>query len=156
ASWNFVLWGAFYGILLMVEKLGLLRWLQRIPAVFSHLYLLFVTLIGWTLFYTTDLSRLAGYFRVMFGGAGNPMIDPQLSITFANHLFWLLAALLFCLPLTQWCKSQLESWVAQDGRGQGRQALVSIGTAMMNLALLLVCTALLVGDSYNPFLYFRF
>jgi len=46
--------------------------------------------------------------------------------------------------------------VAQDGRGQGRQALVSIGTAMMNVALLLVCTALLVGDSYNPFLYFRF
>ena len=68
----------------------------------------------------------------------------------------LLAALLFCLPLTQWCKNHLESWVAQDGRGQGRQALVSIGTAMMNVALLLVCTALLVGDSYNPFLYFRF
>ena len=87
ASWNFVLWGAFYGILLMVEKLGLLRWLQRIPVVFSHLYLLFVTLIGWTLFYTTDLSRLAGYFQVMFGGSGNPLTDPQLSITFANHLF---------------------------------------------------------------------
>ena len=68
----------------------------------------------------------------------------------------LLAALLFCLPLTQWCKNRLESWVVQDGRGQGRQALVSIGTAMMNVALLLVCTALLVGDSYNPFLYFRF
>ena len=67
-----------------------------------------------------------------------------------------LAALLFCLPLTQWCKNRLESWVVQDGRGQGRQALVSIGTAMMNVALLLVCTALLVGDSYNPFLYFRF
>ena len=68
----------------------------------------------------------------------------------------LLAALLFCLPLTQWCKNRLESWVVQDGRGQGRQALVSIGTAMINVALLLVCTALLVGDSYNPFLYFRF
>ena len=68
----------------------------------------------------------------------------------------LLAALLFCLPLTQWCKNRLESWVVQDGRGQGRQALVSIGTAMMNVVLLLVCTALLVGDSYNPFLYFRF
>ena len=68
----------------------------------------------------------------------------------------LLAALLFCLPLTQWCKNHLENWVVQDGRGQGRQALVSIGTAMMNVALLLVCTALLVGDSYNPFLYFRF
>ena len=92
----------------------------------------------------------------MFGGSGNPLTDPQLSIIFANHLFWLLAALLFCLPLTQWCKNLLESWVVQDGRGQGRQALVSIGTAMMNVALLLVCTALLVGDSYNPFLYFRF
>ena len=85
ASWNFVLWGAFYGILLMVEKLGLLRWLQRIPVVFSHLYLLFVTLIGWTLFYTTDLSRLAGYFQVIFGGSGNPLTDPPPSIPVAHH-----------------------------------------------------------------------
>lgn len=98
ASWNFILWGVFYGALLIVEKLGLLKVLEKIPSVFSHLYLLFLTLIGWTIFYTTDLGKLGGYFGVMFGLSGNTFSDPQLSITFMNNLFWLIAAVLFCMP----------------------------------------------------------
>ena len=69
--------------------------LEKIPSVFSHLYLLFLTLIGWTIFYTTDLGKLGGYFGVMFGLSGNALSDPQLSITFMNNLFWLIAAVLF-------------------------------------------------------------
>ena len=151
ASWNFILWGAFYGVLLIVEKLGLLKVLEKIPSFFSHLYLLFITLIGWTIFYTTDLGRLGGYLSVMFGLSGNPLTDTQLSITFLNRIFWLAAAILFCMPVTQWVKGRL-----QRLQGEGAQALVCVGTALMNLTLLFVCTSMLVGDSYNPFLYFRF
>ncbi len=151
ASWNFILWGVFYGALLIVEKLGLLKVLEKIPSVFSHLYLLFLTLIGWTIFYTTDLGKLGGYFGVMFGLSGNALSDPQLSITFMNNLFWLVAALLFCMPITQLVKR----W-AQAQRSEGVRAGISIVNAIMNVMLLFVCTAMLVGDSYNPFLYFRF
>ncbi len=151
ASWNFILWGVFYGALLIVEKLGLLKVLEKIPSVFSHLYLLFLTLIGWTIFYTTDLGKLGGYFGVMFGLSGNTLSDPQLSITFMNNLFWLVAALLFCMPITQLVKR----W-AQAQRSEGVRAGISIVNAIMNVMLLFVCTAMLVGDSYNPFLYFRF
>lgn len=151
ASWNFILWGVFYGALLIVEKLGLLKVLEKIPSVFSHLYLLFLTLIGWTIFYTTDLSKLGGYFGVMFGLSGNALSDPQLSITFMNNLFWLIAAVLFCMPITQLVKR----W-AQAQRSEGVRAGISIVNAIMNVMLLFVCTAMLVGDSYNPFLYFRF
>lgn len=151
ASWNFILWGVFYGVLLIVEKLGLLKILERIPAFFAHLYLIFLTLIGWTLFYTTDLQRLGGYLRVMFGLSGNPLTTPQLSISFANNLFWLIAAVLFCMPVTQWVKNWLE-------RRQNEVVRTASGilTALMNVMLLFVCTSMLVGDSYNPFLYFRF
>lgn len=151
ASWNFILWGVFYGALLIVEKLGLLKVLEKIPSVFSHLYLLFLTLIGWTIFYTTDLGKLGGYFAVMFGLSGNALSDPQLSITFMNNLFWLVAAVLFCMPITQLVKR----W-AQTQRSEGVRAGISIVNAIMNVMLLFVCTAMLVGDSYNPFLYFRF
>lgn len=151
ASWNFILWGVFYGALLIVEKLGLLKVLEKIPSVFSHLYLLFLTLIGWTIFYTTDLGKLGGYFAVMFGFSGNAISDPQLSITFMNNLFWLIAAVLFCMPITQFVKR----WT-QAQRSEGVRAGISIVNAIMNVMLLFVCTAMLVGDSYNPFLYFRF
>lgn len=151
ASWNFILWGVFYGALLIVEKLGLLKVLEKIPSVFSHLYLLFLTLIGWTIFYTTDLGKLGGYFGVMFGLSGNALSDPQLSITFMNNLFWLVVAVLFCMPITQLVKR----W-AQTQRSEGVRAGISIVNAIMNVMLLFVCTAMLVGDSYNPFLYFRF
>lgn len=151
ASWNFILWGVFYGALLIVEKLGLLKVLEKIPSVFSHLYLLFLTLIGWTIFYTTDLGKLGGYFGVMFGLSGHALSDPQLSITFMNNLFWLIAAVLFCMPITQLVKR----W-AQAQRSEGVRAGISIVNAIMNVMLLFVCTAMLVGDSYNPFLYFRF
>ena len=151
ASWNFILWGVFYGALLIVEKLGLLKVLEKIPSVFSHPYLLFLTLIGWTIFYTTDLGKLGGYFGVMFGLSGNALSDPQLSITFMNNLFWLIAAVLFCMPITQLVKR----W-AQAQRSEGVRAGISIVNAIMNVMLLFVCTAMLVGDSYNPFLYFRF
>lgn len=151
ASWNFILWGVFYGALLIVEKLGLLKVLEKIPSVFSHLYLLFLTLIGWTIFYTTDLGKLGGYFGVMFGLSGNALSDPQLSITFMNNLFWLVVAVLFCMPIIQLVKR----W-AQAQRSEGVRAGISIVNAIMNVMLLFVCTAMLVGDSYNPFLYFRF
>lgn len=151
ASWNFILWGVFYGVLLIVEKLGLLKVMEKIPSVFSHLYLLFLTLIGWTIFYTTDLGKLGGYFGVMFGLSGNALSDPQFSITFMNNLFWLIAAVLFCMPITQLVKR----W-AQTQRSEGVRAGISIVNAIMNVMLLFVCTAMLVGDSYNPFLYFRF
>lgn len=151
ASWNFILWGVFYGALLIVEKLGLLKVLEKIPSVFSHLYLLFLTLIGWTIFYTTDLRKLGGYFGVMFGLSGNALSDPQLSITFMNNLFWLVVAVLFCMPITQLVKR----W-AQAQRSEGVRAGILIVNAIMNVMLLFVCTAMLVGDSYNPFLYFRF
>ena len=95
--------------------------------------------------------KLGGYFGVMFGLSGNAFSDPQLSITFMNNLFWLIAAVLFCMPITQLVKR----WT-QAQRSEGVCAGISIVNAIMNVMLLFVCTAMLVGDSYNPFLYFRF
>ena len=150
ASWNFILWGAYYGILLMMEKAFLLRLLQKLPAFVGHCYALFTVLLGWAIFYVTDLGRLGTLLRTLFGLAGAPLKDLALTITIQNNLFWILAALLFCLPLSQWLRKRVERLPAQG------QALSQVCSTVLNLGILFLSTALLVGQSYNPFLYFRY
>ena len=75
ASWNFVLWGLYFWVLLLVEKFVLLRWLKRAPGAVGHLYTLFFVLVSWTIFAIEDFGQLGEYLKVMFGLGGVPLID---------------------------------------------------------------------------------
>ena len=150
ASWNFILWGVYYGVLLMIEKLFLLKWLKKIPSVFAHAYALLAAVIGWAIFYVTDMERLRYLLSIMFGFSGAALSDLQLTITLQNNIFWLIAAAVFCIPVTQWVKGKV------DALPDDKQALCHSCAAVMNAGILFICTAMLVGQSYNPFLYFRF
>ena len=77
ASWNFILWGLFFGVLIALERLGLRNLLEKLPGFISHFYLLFVVLISWVIFYFTDLSRAAQYLGIMFGLSGQPLTNSQ-------------------------------------------------------------------------------
>ena len=150
ASWNFILWGVYYGALLVIEKLFLLKVLKKIPAVFGHCYALLAAVIGWAIFYVTDMERLGYLLSVMFGRSGAALTDLQLTITIQNNIFWLIAAAVFCIPITQLIKAKVQTLPEE------KQAICHGCAAVMNVAILFLCTALLVGQSYNPFLYFRF
>lgn len=151
ASWNFVLWGLYYGFFIALEKLFLGKVLRKLPSLFSHLYLLLITLVGWTLFYFTDFGALGRYLKVMFGLSGAPLWDVRSEILLMNNLFWGIAALLFCLPIVPCFKHFLARHMREGG-----MAVVRCFEILINLTLLFICTALLVGQSFNPFLYFRF
>ena len=151
ASWNFVCWGLYYGVLILLERLFLLRLLQRLPAFFSHLYLLFITVIGWTIFYFTDSARLITQLKIMFGLTGAPAFDVGLSIVLMNHIFWLVAAVLLCLPVVPLFQRLLARYC-----NAAQLAGIRVLEAAMDLLLLALSTCLLVGQSFNPFLYFRF
>ena len=86
----------------------------------------------------------------MFGFSGAALGDLQLTITLQNNMFWLIAAVVFCIPITQWIKERVNA-LPDD-----KQALCHSCAAVMNAGILFLCTAMLVGQSYNPFLYFRF
>ena len=150
ASWNFILWGVYYGALLVIEKLFLLKVLKKIPAVFGHCYALLAAVVGWAIFYVTDMERLGYLLSVMFGRSGAALSDLQLTITIQNNIFWLIAAAVFCIPITQFIKAKVQTLPEE------KQAICHGCAAVMNVAILFLCTALLVGQSYNPFLYFRF
>jgi alginate O-acetyltransferase complex protein AlgI len=141
ASWNFVLWGLYYGVFIALERLFLGKLLQKLPRVLQHGWLLLVVMLGWALFYFTDLHRLGDFLRALAGHQGwhAEAVLPVLRA----QAFWWVGALLLCTPLAQWLRSRLQ-------RGP---ALVA---TFANAGLLFLCTAMLVGKSYNPFIYYRF
>ena len=142
ASWNFLLWGLYFALFLILEKLVLLRLLERLPAFFRHLYAMAVVLFGWLLFAMEDLSGLPAYLAAMFGrsGGANPA-----SLYYLMSYGPVLAVLVVAsTPLARNLYLRL--------RASARAWL----TPALCTAALLVCTAYLVNSSYNPFLYFRF
>ncbi|MBK8263886.1 MAG: MBOAT family protein [Nannocystis sp.] len=153
ASLNFVLWGLYFGLLIALERLLLQRLLDALPALFGHLYLLFVAVLGWAIFYFEDLERLSDYLALLFGQSDSPRTSPALLLLVQEHAYWLALALLLCAPIMPRLGAALRAWA---GPSQRRSGLLTAARGLANLLLLLTATAMLVGRTYNPFIYFRF
>jgi alginate O-acetyltransferase complex protein AlgI len=153
ASWNFMFWGLYFGLLIALEKAFLQKVLDTLPAVFSHAYLLFAVVVGWALFYFEDLERLRAFMQLLFGATTQPGISPTLVPLIRANLLWLALALVLCMPVAPRLR---ELVLTASGRWRAGPSLAHGGLAVFNLGLLLVATAMLVGRTYNPFLYFRF
>lgn len=147
ASWNFVLWGIYYGILLILEKFVLKKWLAKMPNFWKHVYTLFLVIIGWLIFAFEDMSLLGNYFKAMFGLNGKIFNSTSLYYL-SNYFVILLIAVIFSLPVYKYLKTFINS---------KKHPLIKLGvTIVIYLSLLIVTVAYLVSDTYNPFLYFRF
>lgn len=140
AGWNFLMWGLYYGLLLIVEKFLLVKILDRVPALVRHFYAMILVLIGWVFFACPDLKTAVDYLAVMFrfGGGSN----------LAQLLCWLPLGVIGIIAATPLPSALWKRWT--DCR------FVPAAEAILCLAALLLCTASLVSGSYNPFLYFRF
>ena len=147
ASWNFVLWGVYFGILLVLEKLFLLRWLKRLPAVLRHLYALTLVTVSWTLFAFTEIAKGFAWLRAMFSG---PLYDSNSLYLLLTDGIMLVICALAATPLGKRCYEGLNARL-----GQGALALTVVDCGGL-LCVLTMSMAYLVSGSYNPFLYFRF
>ncbi len=153
ASWNFLLWGLWFFAFLMLERFFLKKWLEKIP-VLSNAYLLLVVMIGWVIFRFTNLEVGMALLKTLFGLNGNPVSSFSAEIQFQSHSYLLLAAAVASLPGARWLKTKLEAYAY----GHGKLAAVwnVVFYSLIPVLLLLLSTANLVGDSYNPFIYFQF
>ena len=145
ASWNFVLWGVYYAVLLLLEKTFLLQWLDRVPAVVGHIYTCLCFVMGWVLFAITDFTQLGAYLGHMFSGT---LFDGTAAYLLRSFWLVLVLAVIGCTSLPK------RLWSRWEG-GMAPAASDALRTVWMVLVLLM-SVAFLVGDSYNPFLYFRF
>ena len=144
ASWNFLLWGLYFGLLLAIEKFALLRRLQKAPRVLAHVYTLFFVLLGWVLFEFTDVREMGAYFAALFAG-GQGLASGDAIALLITHLPLLAVSAVLSAPTAR----------AVFGRLHEKRAyrLLEPVAAVAAFAL---CVASLVSSAYNPFLYFRF
>lgn len=146
AGWNFVLWGLYYFVILFIEKLFLLKALDKLPKFFRHVYALVLIIIGWVIFASDDVSVLLPYLGSMFGANGAiGGMDVYTLLTKAVLL------IICCIASTELPKKLFLSAAGAINE----KAAFTLKSVLM-IALLALSMILLIGDSYNPFLYFRF
>ncbi len=155
ASWNFVLWGLYFFVFIALEKLFLRKPLENMPAFFSHLYLLVVVFFGWILFKFQDLSQGFTLFKGLFGLNGNALLTGETRTVLLNYVFFIVLAIVAVTPLGKTLMQKFEQ-KAQDGSSMALLRVDGIVRIVLPLLLLLLSTMALVGNSYNPFLYFQF
>lgn len=146
AGWNFVMWGLYYFAILFIEKLFLLKALDKLPRLFRHAYALLLIVIGWVIFASDDVSVMLPYLGSMFGANGAlGGMDVYTLLTRA-------ALMVICCVAS----TELPRRLLVTAAGKMNEKAAFTVKSVLTLTLLALSVVFLIGDSYNPFLYFRF
>ncbi len=151
ASWNFVLWGFYYFLLLVLEKKIYGKYLEKLPVLVRRLYSVLAVIVGWVFFYFEDMSDVGGLFGAMFGFNGFAKAGDGTLIL--NRAVLIITAAIASTPFAKMLVKNLKLRLI---RHRGGKESIQVLTIVFQLAVLFVCVAALVGSTYNPFLYFRF
>ena len=141
AGWNFILWGLYYGILLILEKYVFKDFMKKIPKFWSHFITLGIVVIGWIIFYFTDFDKLLMVFKALVGGYGLGNVK----LLFHLQIFKVRTIILFVLACV--CSTDLVKKFFDKG---------SLGVDIGYMILFIVSIIFILASSYNPFIYFRF
>ena len=147
AAWNFVAWGLYYGVILIIEKYLLSPVLDRLPDVVRHIYSIVLVLIGWVLFFSSSFGQAADYIRVMFGAGAHGFADRESMYLLTSNLILWLILIFGSTPLVHFRYEHML---------RTKKWNTTIINSVVYVALFIVCIAYLVTETYNPFLYFRF
>ncbi len=145
SSWNFVLWGIYYGILLVLEKFVLKKLLNKLPNILKHIYTLILIIIGWLIFAIPDINTLGEYIKAMFGLNGK-IINSEFIYYLNNYFVILLIASIFSTPIYPILEKKLN-------KNKFIKFLIEL---IVYISFIIITISYLVSDNYNPFLYFRF
>lgn len=153
ASWNFIIWGLYYGLIIMIEKYTLLRW--KIPPVLLHIYSILLIVVGWALFYFDDMGRMGQFFHAFFGMGRSQGLPFDVESMLVDNIWLWIAAIILCMPVRNKISSRIDSIFLRPDRKSGAIALYSF-RAVASIFILIACITLLVGATNNAFLYTRF
>lgn len=147
ASWNFIIWGLYYGAILFIEKNILNRFWKRVPKFMRHVYTMVLVMIGWVIFGSENLNYATKYISVMFGISGNFLIDATGLYYLYTNLILFIILFLCSTPVV----SKILKRIIKKMKSKGL-----IIAASINLGVIILSIAYLINETYNPFLYFRF
>lgn len=150
ASWNFLIWGLYYGVLLLAEKFIFGKYLKKLPALFQHIYCMFFVMIGWHLFVFDNLGQGTEFLRSLFGLYGQGFLNRETVYLLYNNAALLLLCICGCTRLPQkfgkWLSVKLEE----------QEILLAAVKNTFYIGIFLLSVTWLVDETFNPFLYFRF
>lgn len=183
AAWNFVLWGIYWGVLIVLEKLFIAKALGRLPGWVSHVYCIVLFFFGWLLFSVTGLSNVVQWAAAIFGCHGLLGTSTLWELQSWSYISLIPVFVVGSLPWAPWLRKKIQAWaegrsgkvvaapqkgneavppcqVVLEGEGlPGRRRVVAAANVLCDIALLAVfvlsCMAV-VSSSYNPFIYFQF
>ena len=153
ASWNFIFWGLYFGLIVLIEKYTILRIADRIPSFVQHIYCLFFVVLGWGLFYYDDLGAMGKFFSSLFGHTEAVADISVQSALWGNFWLWFVA-IFFCMPVRRLLDERLVKLC-----GENTQALAWTQLSVrlvVSVIILVTSVALLVGATNNAFIYTRF
>ncbi|MBQ3969445.1 MAG: MBOAT family protein [Clostridia bacterium] len=149
ASWNFIIWGLYFGVFIFIEQLIGKKRMKAMPTVVAHIYSKLIIFVSFGIFYFEDFSRLGDFFKNIVGANGNALTDTVAATSFMNNCFLMAAAVAACLPIGKLLDKFFDKNTNTIAVGQSLKVAYCLG-------LLVVCSLLLVNATSNPFLYFRF
>jgi alginate O-acetyltransferase complex protein AlgI len=152
ASWTFMAWGFYYGLIISLEKLGLEKIIHSAWRPIQHLYVVLIFMVGWVFFRADNFAYSFDYLKVMFGGGSNHF-SQETFLYLADNWTVLVLGILFSMPVYPWIRKKIHRMAERSHVLKVSKDVLSIG---MYLALMVIVTMYLVNSTYNPFIYFRF
>ncbi|NLC40183.1 MAG: MBOAT family protein [Clostridiaceae bacterium] len=149
AAWNFIVWGLIFAVLLVVEKLWITSFLEKIPAWFRHLFVMLVVVLSFVVFDAADLPLAGQRIAAMFGAGNLPWADTVTYYYLRSYGLIIVLAAVCSTPLFKWAVEKLRT-------KQWAEKVLTVAEPVLGIVFLLVTTGYLVDSSFNPFLYFRF
>ncbi len=149
ASFNFVLWGLYFGILLTLEKFVIGKWIEKLPNVFRHIYLIIIAVLSFVIFDSESLTEIANNFSGIFSMSGLPFSTITAKYYISSYAIVFILSCFLATPVLKIGYKKLEE--TRVGK-----IVITIAEPIILSILLVLSTAYVVDGSFNPFLYFRF
>ncbi|MGX4598566.1 MBOAT family O-acyltransferase [Faecalimicrobium sp. JNUCC 81] len=148
ASWNFVVWGLYFGLFIMAERLFLQKLLKKLPNFIQHIYLLIIVVFGWVLFSKHDLKSAIEYMKVMIGIGDYPFINGYTTFYISQYAVELVMAIILSTPIIKAIKKKIKC--------RKILKIVNVLKPLVLFSLFVITTIYLVNSTFNPFIYFNF
>lgn len=154
ASWNFVIWGLYFFVLLVIEKYLLFKIEKKIPKIIWRLYFVVIILVGWVFFYHSSLSDAIQFLGIMFGAGASSFSSSEVEIFLNSYIIFIGIVLIGCTPFIKSIFQRIKGHM--EKKQIGVYSVDQIVKSIVNTAIFIMSIIMLVGQSYSPFLYFKF
>lgn len=151
ASWNFILWGLYFGVLLVIEKYCLKNIREKIPNIILWFVTFILIMFGWAIFYFVDFDQLFNFIKLILGLGSQKLYTSETLQLLKGKSIVIIITTLCCLPI--WRNTVIKMSLSEK---KYMKVILGVGNVLFNIIVIVLCTASLVGASFNPFLYFRF